>query len=341
MNAKAGRPTLKTISDLTGLAVPTVSRALSGAQDIGAATRTRVQEVAKEIGYVPNRAGVRLRTGRSYVVSLVLSTEADVMNLTAKLINSVAAGLRGTRYTLTITPVFPDEDPLVPIRNIVETRAADAIILNQTLPEDPRIIYLMEQGFPFATHGRTNYASQHDYYDFDNRALGRIAVKRLTARGRSKFLLLAPPRNQFYGMEVIAGAQAEADMAGVSLKLVEGATSDSPAAEIEEAVTPLLERSGYGADAIISGSSASCMACVTAMETLGLTVAKDVDIFAKEAMPFLTKFRPGILTQFEDAYAAGTFLAKAVLRRLESPDEPLMQHLSVPQLPRDWVAQTT
>lgn len=340
MNTKTQRPTLKTISDLTGLAVPTVSRALSGAQDIGEKTRKRVQEVAKEIGYVPNRAGVRLRTGRSYVVSLVLSTEADVMNLTAKLINSVAAGLRGTRYNLTITPVFPDEDPMIPIRNIVETRAADAVILNQTQPEDPRVIYLMKQGFPFATHGRTKFADHHDYYDFDNRTLGHIAVKRLLSRGRRKFALLAPPRNQFYGMEIVAGARAEASKAGVSLKVVEGATSDSPAADIEKAVEPLLDRSGYAADAIITASSASCMACVSAVERLRLNVAQEVDLFSKEAMPFLTKFRPGILTQFEDAAAAGTFLAQAVLRRLETPDEPLMQHLSVPHLDTDLTAKS-
>ena len=100
------RPTLKTIAQLTGLAVPTVSRALSSEQDIGLATRTRFRKVADEIGYVPNRAGVRLRTGRTHVISLVLSTEAEVMNLTARLINAAAGALRQTSYHLTITPFF-------------------------------------------------------------------------------------------------------------------------------------------------------------------------------------------------------------------------------------------
>ena len=49
--SQAPHPTLKTIAQLTGLAVPTVSRALSCAQDIGLATRTRVRKVADEIGY--------------------------------------------------------------------------------------------------------------------------------------------------------------------------------------------------------------------------------------------------------------------------------------------------
>ena len=67
------KPTLKTISELSGLAVATVSRALNDAPDIGADTKKLVRRIAADIGYVPNRAGVRLRTGRTNVITLVLS----------------------------------------------------------------------------------------------------------------------------------------------------------------------------------------------------------------------------------------------------------------------------
>ncbi len=48
------KPTLKTISQISGLAVPTVSRALNDAPDIGSATKKLVRKIADEIGYVPN-----------------------------------------------------------------------------------------------------------------------------------------------------------------------------------------------------------------------------------------------------------------------------------------------
>jgi LacI family transcriptional regulator len=44
------RPTLKTIARLAGLAVPTVSSALSDAPDIGEDTKRRVKEIALQIG---------------------------------------------------------------------------------------------------------------------------------------------------------------------------------------------------------------------------------------------------------------------------------------------------
>ncbi|MEL6588069.1 MAG: LacI family transcriptional regulator [Pseudomonadota bacterium] len=332
MTEKKQRPTLKTIAQMTGLAVPTVSRALSGAEDIGKVTRARVQQVAKEIGYVPNRAGVRLRTGRTHVVTMVLSTEVDVMNLTARLINSVAAGLRDTRYSLTITPYFPDEDPMKPVERIVESGTADAVILNQIQPEDPRVAFLMARRLPFATHGRTKWAERHDYVDFDNSMFAQIAVERMAARGRKSLLMLAPPQTQFYAQEMIRGATETAAASGLDFAVVADATSDAPSDQIEAAVTNHL-RAHPQVDGIICASSASCMATVSAVEATGARVAEQIDLYAKEPVPFLTRFRPGILTQFEDARTAGLFLAKAVVRRIEDPTAPFMQKLEVPLKP--------
>ena len=92
------RPTLKTIAELTGFAVQTVSRALSDAPDISARTKEQVRKVADDIGYVPNRAGVRLRTGRTNVIALVLPTDNDVLNLTSRLISAIAEGVDGLQH---------------------------------------------------------------------------------------------------------------------------------------------------------------------------------------------------------------------------------------------------
>lgn len=327
--SKSPRPTLKTIAQLTGLAVPTVSRALSGAEDIGQKTRERVRQVADEIGYVPNRAGLRLRTGRTFVLSLVLSNEADVMNLTARLINGTAAALRSTRYHLTITPYFPDEDPMRPIRHVVETNAADAVILNQIQPEDPRVRYLLDKGFPFAAHGRSSWSDQHAYYDFDNRAFGRLAVRRLASQGRKSIRLVAPPQDQTYSQEMILGAREEAQAQGVQLHVMQRITSDHPAAQIEAEIAALFSEQ-VPTDGMIFGSANSCMAAVSGLEEAGLTIGKEIDLFAKEAIPFLKRFRPAIQSLHEDALAAGEFLARAAIERVEKPEEPLMQFLEVP-----------
>ena len=84
------RPTLKTIARISGLAVTTVSRALLDGSDIGADTKELVARIAGAIGYVPNRAGLRLRTGQTNVITLVVPAEGDVLNNAAKLTSSIA-----------------------------------------------------------------------------------------------------------------------------------------------------------------------------------------------------------------------------------------------------------
>ena len=327
---QSDRPTLRTISELTGFAVPTVSRALKGAPDIGRSTKETVQRVAREIGYVPNRAGVRLKTGKTHVISLVLSTDRDIMSHTARLISGIAEALRDTHYHMIVTPTLKGEDPLKPVRYIVETGSADAIILNQTEPEDARVAYLMAHGFPFATHGRTNQSHLHPYFDFDNDRYGRIAVKELAARGRRHILLVAPPTGQMYARHMIAAAEDQARTCNIDLTRLNAATSDETTEVIQAAVYDHVTRTP-GTDAILCGSTAAAMASVAAIEATGRAVAEDIDVLSKEALPFLKLFRPGIITLAEDATRAGEFLARAAVQAIDRPDLPPMQALDFPE----------
>ena len=325
----SAKPTLKTIAELSGLAVPTVSRALNDAPDIGAKTKVLVRRIADELGYVPNRAGLRLRTGRTQVIALVVSTEHEIMNHTARMISSIAAGLRGTGFHLNVAPYAPDEDPLRPIRHIVENGLADAIIFNQTTPEDPRVAWLMDRRFPFATHGRTIWSGQHAWFDFDNTAYGRLGTQRLMARGRRHIAVLAPPMDQFYAQHIVDGAREAAGTAA-ALSVIEGTTTNSPQDEIAAAIHRHMDLYPQ-TDGILSSSASGAMAATGAVEARGMVLGRDVDICGKESLPILSLFRPAMIAIPEDVAEAGHFLARAALHAIRQPTEPPLQGLEVPQ----------
>lgn len=321
------KPTLKTIAQMSGLAVPTVSRALNDAPDIGGDTKVLVRKIADEIGYVPNRAGVRLRTGRTNVISLVMSTEHD--NHTSRLISSIAGGLQGTRYHLNVTPYFPNDDFMKPVRYIVETGSADAVILNQIEPEDARVAYLMEKNFPFATHGRSNWSDTHPYYDFDNETYGFLAMDALHGRGRRKVAVVAPPLAQSYAQHFVSGLQTAASQHGINVQVVPHATSDSHIPQVINAVKMAFEVDP-SIDGIAVTSTTAAMAAVAAIEQLGMTLGDEVDVITKESTAFLNLFRSEILTLAEAVGTAGEFLARAVINAIQNPTAPPMQYLEVP-----------
>ena len=70
-----------------------------------------------------------------------------------------------------------------PVRYVVETGSADGIIISRTEPNDARVRYMLERGFPFATHGRTDMGIAHPFHDFDNHA---FALDRGAQAGRAR-----------------------------------------------------------------------------------------------------------------------------------------------------------
>ncbi len=327
--ASGERPTLKTISRISGLAIPTVSRALSNAPDIGQRTKQRVQAIAQEIGYRPNRAGLRLRTGKTQVISLVLSTDYDVMNQTAMLIGSIARGLRGTDYHLNVNPSFSD-DPMSPVRYIVESGSADGIIMNTTLPDDPRVNYLRDVGFPFATHGRTLIADKHAYFDFDHYRLGQLIIEEFAKRRRRCALLIPPPNQQNYSQDLIRGARETAAVHSLALTILETINCESPLEKIEASVQQHFKQCPE-TDAILCASTTAALGVIATVDALGLEIGRDVEVCTREIIPLLGRFRRGILTVDEDVTRAGQFLAKAILQAIEHPQDAPLQELEVPQ----------
>lgn len=328
-DSEAERPTLKTIAAATGLAIATVSRALKDAPDIGEDTKRRVRETAALLGYRPNRAGVRLRTGKTNVIALVLSTETDMMNHTSRLIYSIASALRGTAYHMVVMPFFPDQDPMEPIRYLVETESADGVILNQTKPDDPRVRYMQDRHFPFATHGRTSMGIDHAYFDFDNESFGRLGARALVDHGRKRLFLVAPPRSHMYARHMTTGFSDEAALQGVSFEVAETVTSDSGGEAIEAAITARFAQANPP-DGLLLGSTTAAMAAIAGVEGSGRVLGRDFDVVAKEAIPLLRRFRQDILIIREDVGRAGDFLARALVAEIEKRDWTDRQGLEVP-----------
>lgn len=329
---EAERPTLKTIATMTGLGVTTVSRALKDAPEIGAETRRRVKEIARQIGYRPNRAGVRLRTGKTNVISLVLNTDEQMMGFVSDIIYGISGALAQTPYHLVVTPYSATNDPMQPVRYVVETGSADGIIISRTEPNDERVRYLTERGFPFATHGRTQMDIEHPFHDFDNRAFATEAVRKLASLGRRRLALLAPPPGLSYFGHMRDGFAEGVREAGLTEIAFDTATTDDSIETIRQAARDLMDRPD-APDGIVSGSAAATLALVAGAEQAGVSLGDAVDIVSKQNARLLHLFRPKLLVVNEDIRLAGRELARAVLGRIAGEQTKGLQTLSAPDMP--------
>lgn len=330
LDASDERPTLKTIAYLTGLGVTTVSRALKNGPEIGEETKERVRQIAKQVGYRPNRAGVRLRTGKTNVISLILNTEEGSMGLVSEMVYGITEVLAETPYHLVITP-YSLSDPMEPVRYIVETRSADGVIISRTEPKDPRVSYLLDHNLPFATHGRTDMGVIHPWHDYDNESYAYNAVKLLAERGRRRIALSGPPPHLLYARHTARGFERAMRDMKLDVFPLSAMNLDAPA----EAIRRDGREIGLSADrpdGIVVSSAMSALALVGGLEEAGLKIGRDIDIVTKQSTSFIGWYKPEILTIREDFRTAGRDLAKSVLAWIDGADPATLQHLAAPDV---------
>jgi LacI family transcriptional regulator len=322
------RPTLKTIAYLAGLGVTTVSRALKDGPEIGEQTRQRVKLIAQQIGYRPNRAGVRLRTGKTNVISLILNVQDEGYGFLSAFIFGISQALADTPYHLVVTP-YSLADPMEPVRYIVETRSADGIIISRTEPNDPRVRYMQAHGMAFATHGRTEVETPHAFCDYDNAEFSQEAIRRLLSRGRKKIALLGPPSALYYRKHTVAGFLEGMQRAGLPAIVFDSIDSDAAMNEIK-AFGEALGRSADCPDGFVCSSALAAMSLISGLEAAGLQIGREFDLAAKQASVPLRWYRSEIITINEDFHAAGATLAKAVCSVINGEDPASLQTLLKP-----------
>ncbi|WP_117192690.1 LacI family transcriptional regulator [Rhizobium terrae] len=332
------RPTLKTIAYMTGLGITTVSRALKDAPDIGADTKERVRLVANQLGYQPNRAGVRLRTGKTNVIALVLSIDDELMGFTSQMVRGISEVLGGTQYHLVVTPHSFEKDPMVPVRYILDTGSADGVIISRIEPDDPRVRLMTERNLPFVTHGRTDMGIVHPYHDYDNEAYAYQAVQKLVEKGRRRIAFLAPQsRFAFYVHSRIGFERGLADFGATEVPMGR-VTSETPLDEIR-AYAERMMRSVEPPDGIMSISGSATIALVAGLEAAGKKLGTDVDMVSKQSAEVLNWIRPEIYAVSEDIRQAGRELAKALMARIDGVGSELLQSVAKPvpskMAPRD------
>ena len=327
---KSGKPTLRTIAELTGLAVTTVSRALSDDPLINHETRRRVAQVAAEIGYSPDRAAQRLKTGRTNVISVLLDPHEEILGFGTSIMHGLARALQATPYHLIVTPNFLDGSNVDAVNYIIRNGMADGLIFSRTEPFDPRVRLLLENGFPFVTHGRTEFSTPHAFVDYDNFAFAYAATRRLIAKGRRKVTIILPPKRLTFHQHMLHGFMTAVREAGVAYEVPEGLDLDSPADMIRDA---MRRRSAEPdpPDGITCPGEVSALATITGMSDNGLGLGGEYDIVAKQTSRLLSQIQPKVETIYEDLTAAGEAMGRLLLKRIAGEPAGDLSILQTPQ----------
>lgn len=318
------RTTQRNIAQEIGISVAAVSRALADDPLISEETRVRVRQKADEMGYVPDRAAQRLRTGRTNVVSLVLPPHEEILGFGTSMLRGLSSGLMGTPFHLVVAPDFDSRRSLDTISRIVENGLADGLILSRTEPNDLRIRYLIENDFPFVSHGRTELATQHPYVDYDNYDFAHRSVMELHRRGADHAMILLPPENLMFHHHLHNGFVDAAKATGMAHCVLPNVTLDQSPQDVEAQIVRSLSEANAPNGLVLPGD-ASALAALAALDDLGLEPNKDVHLMVKQTSGVFDLVRPKVTCFQEDVAEAGKMMATFLTRRIAGSEADELQ----------------
>jgi LacI family transcriptional regulator len=326
-----GRPTLRTIAEMTGLSLSTVSLSLRGGASLRQETRDKVAEAARQVGYVPDRAGVRLRTGKTNVITLVLHGGDDSIDFARQMIQGIGRALGGTQYHLNVTPEFGADGDVSAVRYILESRAADGIIITHTTPDDVRVATLVEAGFPFVSHGRTAFAAPHPFHDFHSEVFAQQALDRLADKGCQRVMLFIGNRHITNFANIATAFRAAAARRGVIAEVLDVSETRRTPDEVRTLGAELAMRADRP-DGIITDNEIRTIALLAGMQSAGVRPGQGVELVYKQTSGILPTFYPDLDSIEEDVTASGAELTRLLIRRIEGEPAEALQTLAEPVL---------
>ncbi|MFV0360988.1 LacI family DNA-binding transcriptional regulator [Tropicimonas sp.] len=327
--------TLKDISQRLGLSVTQVSRALGGHSDVSDTTRARVEEAAQQLGYRPNPAALKLRTGRTGIVGLVVPehSEQEESNILLEILLGLAVEF-WKRGMLVVLNVMPNAGSTAEsYTRLFRQGSVDGFVVINPNADPAGLRYLMQEGIPFVSHGRTTPRPDYSYVDLDNRAVGELMATHLTGLGHTDIAFIDGPAGSF---------SADERLAGLTAALCRHGSEPQPALTCrgimteqfgEAATRHLFSNPACPPSALVVGNMVLATGVMRTLGQLGLSVPGDVsvvahdDVLARYPRRTLTPELSGTRSAFAEAWG---HIADLLTMAVDGRDPAALQVLVSP-----------
>ncbi len=303
------------------LSIGTVSRALNDRPDVNPDTRARVKAAAAEAGYVPDQSGRSLRSGRTGIIAAVIPTCGSSPSTDSGLF-AVLEGARRTfrQHALDLIVLFrgPDEVPLTNLQRIVQRRIADAVIISETTPRDPRIEWLNAAGVDYVAFGRSAGLQDYAFVDFDFETMAAEACRVFVRDGHARIAIAHREHPLNYERIILEVFRAEAATLGLDADAVQTIPlRDDPAGTSHRAG---LAPGACVPTAILATHESLAAALYAELASMGLRIGADVSLLCTFPALDTRSLTPALSFFDADLDHVGVALAEQLIAR--SPEAP-------------------
>ena len=315
------RPTSADVAALAGVSRTTVSFVLNGRDmAITAATRERVLDAARQLGYQPNASARQLAGGQSHTVGLVLrQTREQVAGdaFLAETLRGLTNAARSRGFRVLVESFLPGEDGY---GELVRSRRTDGLVISGPRSDDRHLRDIIREGFPLVLQGMLPGVDVPSV-DVDNPAGARLAVEHLLGLGHRRIgCITNAPLAYTAARERLDGYQAALKAVGIEPdpQWVEEAAFDAPSGR--RAMQALLHRADL--EAVFVASDVVAFGAIDAVRAAGMRIPDDISIVGFDDIPLAAFLVPPLTTIHLPAYELGHAVGIALLDRISHAPVP-------------------
>lgn len=292
-------PTIKDVAREAGVSIATVSYVLNNKEaGITENTRRQVLEAVKRVGYTPNVTARNLKANRSRLIGYAWHEVplGQVNSVLDRFAYYLAQAAEAAGYHV-MTFTHPADDPVQVYDELVRTGRVDAFVLADTKTDDPRIRFLIDQGFPFVSFGQANPNWDFNWVDTDGHAGVREAVDYLVRLGHRRIAMVSWPEDSLVGENRLAGYLAGLRDAGIPQRPDYIFRGEYNIETGRDAVKhwlrlPVDERP----TAIITVTDLIAIGVINEAEQQGIVVGDTLSVIGYDDVPLTQYLRPALTT---------------------------------------------
>jgi len=298
--------TVKDVAAAVGVSIATVSNVLNERPNVGAATRRKVLEVARRLGYRPNRAAQAMRTGRTRTLGLVLP------DLTNPFFPELAQAVENKARSLGLVVCLIDSQGSAHSESdgvsLLLQHAVDGIIWCPLGPRLPASLKKLKGPMVLIDRPRPGYAAVHSNYEMGGRLLAEYALR----MGHTRVGLLSGPQ-QLESARQRRHGFAKAFPGDIQIAWEVSVPFDGTLTP--EAVEALERR--RKATLIVAGNDLIAISAMRCLSSWGVAVPDEISVTGFDNIRWTDLVTPRLTTIAQPVGAIGARAVELLLEQIE------------------------
>ena len=319
---------LKDLAQECGVSVATVSKALNGQSDISEATRTRVREAARRMGYVPNMAARSMKTNRTYNIGVLFVDERQsglAHEYFSAVLDSFKVRVEQLGYDITFINRNLGGRTMTYLEHC-HYRGVDGAVIACVDFNDPQGIELVNSDVPVVT---IDHVFNNRMAVLSDNVMGLSALVRTAyAQGHRRIAFIHGERTAVTENR-LAGFYKSCDELGLEVPdayVREGIYHDAArCAQETKALLALPQRP----TCIIFPDDFSAMGGYSAIQQAGLCIPQDISVMGYDGIYLSRVMSPKLVTYQQNTMMLGRTAADKLVQMVEHPRVTLAEQLLV------------